>query len=317
MFSSTVAYYIINSPPLIYKEFHIWALVTAPFASVDPFMMLFGLCSFIPRGSIEERMKGTAYYIIHFFWLSVLSQILMVALFLGVSLMVDKYQAVSAGLWTMAILTMSLDSFRNPDQAMNLCLCPIQIKAKYCPYIWLAIFFFFIRVMFLSIFAGYLVAAAYHFGYLGFTEPTQRCMQWLEAKVLSSYVNSPSYVSSTMALNNPGDGGAGGGLPMFLRQQQPPPQPSLARPGEPRGDTNQPAQFKPFPGKGVSLGSDMGTNAPGAQGAAVSGQQNIRDVPSAVDAVRSPPKQGEERKGTDDSEDDKPIGPALSGDELV
>jgi membrane associated rhomboid family serine protease len=113
-------YYTINSPLFIVPGMQIWRLVTAPFANIDIFMLLFGLLSYLMRGYQIEKEKGTAKFIIYFMFLSILSQIFMVIIgFLFIKAF--GIPAMSFGLWTMTMAEMTIDSLRDPEMSKNFC----------------------------------------------------------------------------------------------------------------------------------------------------------------------------------------------------
>ena len=67
---------------------------------------------------------------------------------------------------------MTSDAFKNPDRAQNLCCFPIQIKAIYCPFIWLALFTIMMFAQSLFVWAGFIIGICDAYDWLKFATPS-------------------------------------------------------------------------------------------------------------------------------------------------
>lgn len=247
--------------------------------------------------------------------MSILSQVIMVVLDFVINLF-TQWVSLSLGLWTMVLVDMTIDSLKEPDVARNLCCLPIQIKARYYPYVFLLIFGLLFPPGFFALLAGYTVGVLYSYGYLKFTEPSDNLLSKVHGLIFRHFENHEAYVSNAAAL---GDDGAGvnGGLPMFVRQPQQP----MPPPGQPRGDSGATSQpVTPFSGKGVSVG----TAVTGYQGNnnTYANQQNIREPPKSTgpnpniqnSKLIKEHQSKQQENNEDDEDEDKKIDSMNSGD---
>ena len=69
-----IVFMTLNIPALVYTKFQVWRVITAPFANPQLLMLLFGLCSYLPRGMQVEKMKGTTKFFLYFMSMSLISQ---------------------------------------------------------------------------------------------------------------------------------------------------------------------------------------------------------------------------------------------------
>ena len=143
---------LINIPILVYTRFHIWRIVTAPFVNFQIFTLLFGLCSYLPRGGQVEKMKGTSRFFIYFMTMSIIAMTMMVILDFILNIVLRlQWMSISIGLWSMVLTDMTVDSLKDPNLERPLCCFPIMIKSKYYPYIFLIIFGFLFMEGFLAL----------------------------------------------------------------------------------------------------------------------------------------------------------------------
>ena len=278
LFIGGIAELFVNYPPFTIQGFQIWRLFTAPFVSMRPLSLLFSLCSFISRGMQNERSRGTNRFFIYFWWMSVISQSILVGLFYLIFLTFKREAGVSMALWSLVLADMTIDSIEQPDIARTCCCIPFPIKSKYFPYIFMAICLF-VPPLLLAFVSGYLTGLLYAYGYLGFTEPSDRLVNKVHNLIFRHFETHPAFVSQNDALGS--DGSGAGGLPMFVRRAQQE-QNNMPPPGEPKRDSGSsstpPSSFEAFKGRGVSLGSNI-ESAAGNNISSYTTQQNVREEP--------------------------------------
>ena len=117
-FGFRVIWYTINAPWYIIPNLQVWRLVTAPFANYNFFMIFFGIYSYIQRGCQIEREKGTAKFFLYFMTLSIISQILLVAIGYFAQHYFSIY-STSDGLWTMTFVDITIFCIKNPEATNN------------------------------------------------------------------------------------------------------------------------------------------------------------------------------------------------------
>ena len=112
-YNETFYDYGVNKADLIYKNFQIWRLITAPFFFDDytiP-LLVFILVVFSKR----ERTMGTVKYFIYFWWMSTVSQIIIVILGFLQSLVGYKYTvAQSYGMLSYIVAECTFKSIKDP-----------------------------------------------------------------------------------------------------------------------------------------------------------------------------------------------------------
>ena len=276
-----IAYYTLNIPDMVIKKFELWRLFTAPFSNIQIFMLLFGLLSYMPRAMQLERTKGTTNFIIYFLWLSFISQVLLVLCSFLINLLMPL-QSMSLGLWTMVMVDITVDSMKEPEMLQNLCWLPIQLKAKYFPYIYLIIFGLLFMQGFCALLGGFLAGILYSKGMLKFTDPSRTWIDKVNSTVLKPFVQYPSYVKESDAL----------GFSVEAPVQQPMPQPGVPRSNN-ENRSSQPTNV--FSGRGVAVGGS-GVNQPSVDRG--SQLQYIRGVPifSPPASQKQNPVKGAEEK---------------------
>ena len=227
----------------------------------------------------NERSKGTNRFFIYFWWISILTQCLLCLISYLLSVTMSMEDLKSAALWSMVMVDMTVDSLQQPDIARTCCCIPVPIKSKYFPYIFLVVSLFLIHDAFGAFLSGYLIGLLYAYGYLGFTEPSDRLVNKVHNLIFRHFETHPAFVSQNDALGS--DGSGAGGLPMFVRRAQQE-QNNMPPPGEPKRDSGSsstpPSSFEAFKGRGVSLGSNI-ESAAGNNISSYTTQQNVREEP--------------------------------------
>ena len=165
------------------------------------FNLLICIWMMIIRGASHEREKGTVSFAVTFTVLTTLIQVLFLALALLLSLAMPSAIAIpSNGLFCFVMLQITFDSFTRPDQATPLCCLPIQIRAIWCPFIFLAIFTFMLRFDALGMWCGFFVGVLYARGYLKFAEPGIVTTQNIENKICGRFRNRAEFIEQSDAI---------------------------------------------------------------------------------------------------------------------
>ena len=247
---------LMNEASLVYTKFHIWRIITAPFVGNHFFTITLSLLIFISRGIQNEKNKGTIKFFINFWWMSIISQIILVILDLLIS-RITKVKGYSFALWSLVMVDMTIDSYQQPD-VLRTCFCiPIQIKSRYFPYIFMVICIFCHELSYPFI-SGYLTGVLYAYGKLNFTEPSDRCIEIVHKLIFRYYETDPAFISQNRTSS---DNSAGAiGLPMFVgraqQEQNNTNQQNESNANSTNTTANQPtSSFEAFKGRGVSLGT--------------------------------------------------------------
>ena len=191
IFFPVVVETLMNFPELVYKEYEIWRVITAPVANYGILMLFFGLISYIPVAMRSENIKGTTKFIIYFMTLSIISQILLLILDFVLQLMI-KFPSISDGLWTMVIIEVTIDAIREPNATRVFFWFPIP--AIYLPFIYLLIFGLLSPIWLCALVWGCLTGWLYGFGLLSCLDPGKG---WIDK--VNSYFLFPFLSFSTFA----------------------------------------------------------------------------------------------------------------------
>lgn len=118
---------------------------------------------------------------------------------------------------------MVIDSNQNPEAERNLCCCPIAIKAKYFPWVFLAIFGLLFFSGFLCLLSGIIVGYLFVWGRLKCITISDSKAQELESNfIFRCFVRHTNFISPSDALgvqeDGSGGGGMMGGIPQFVRR---------------------------------------------------------------------------------------------------
>ena len=116
------------------------------------------------------------------------------------------------GLWPLLFVDLVIQCMEAPENEMNLCCLPIQIKAKYYPPVLLVIFCLFTGGVQLCLVAGAVVGYMYHYGLLDRINLSNAKPTLWEAKgIFARSIQSESFIKTgalgpTMAgeIINPG-----------------------------------------------------------------------------------------------------------------
>lgn len=149
------------------------------------------------------------------------------------------------GLWPLLFVDLVIQCMGAPEQEMNLCCLPIQIKAKYYPPVLLLIFCLFTGGVQLCLVAGAVVGYMYHYGLLDRIKLSNaKATLWEGGRLFGSSAQSESFIKAgalgpTMAgeIVNPGNGPA-------------------------PAEESKSAGFTAFQGKGKSIGASGPSQPP-------------------------------------------------------
>lgn len=151
---------------------------------------------FTMRAGQIEKERSTVSYALMFFWQSSMIQLtylilsLLIGLFYGPAL-----ETISVGIWPLYLWLITQDAVRNPNQGQSVCFFPFQIKAIYCPFIWLTIFTLTQGINSLPMYAGFIIGLLDGFDVLNFTYPSIRCIHNVEnCSLIRKFGNSNSFV---------------------------------------------------------------------------------------------------------------------------
>mmetsp|Transcript_34872 Transcript_34872/g.33939 ORF Transcript_34872/g.33939 Transcript_34872/m.33939 type:complete len:172 (+) Transcript_34872:312-827(+) len=169
----------------------------------------------MPTALTQERLEGTVKYSFRFFTFSGVIGTLFVLLAFIISFKLPAImQSNAIGLWPILFAEIVIECNRNPDVARGLCCLPIQIKAKYYPWVLLALFSIFFGFQ-LSLVVGFLVGYIYIYGYLKFLDISiAKSRSWENKFPFKNFENNPSFVSITNATG-------ASSLPTFVRSEPP------------------------------------------------------------------------------------------------
>ena len=106
--------YLMNDPGFIWSNYQIWRLFTAAFVQYNLISLFIALLVFYPMSQTHEKIRGTVGYFIFFWWMTVISQIFILLIYV-LSLEYKNFTAISDGLWTMILIEMTIDSIKNAN----------------------------------------------------------------------------------------------------------------------------------------------------------------------------------------------------------
>lgn len=139
--------FFVNTPYSVIREFQFWRLFTFSYVPSGILNLILEMISFLPYSCRAERRLGTSKYFVYFLLNSVMiGALYSLSLFILSLIPIGYFELLaysnSAGLWPIIMMEMVIQSNKNPDQATQFFLCPIQMKSKYFPFVFLIIFSF-------------------------------------------------------------------------------------------------------------------------------------------------------------------------------
>lgn len=207
--------YFYDNYILTIRSFQIWRVLTPWMVHLDVLQLIFSLLSVYQRFLQLEKGVGSTVFFLDFLLKNAEIQVL----FLILSFLFNVlFQSIffrgqtSSGLWTIVMLYISINGFTNPDQETPLLCFPVNIKAKFLPFI-LLLFFSFTNE-FVSMLSALII---------GYTETrffdgmllriSQHKTIWIEEKFLKTFIyrgdfisvqniNSPYFATSQIRTNN-------------------------------------------------------------------------------------------------------------------
>jgi len=325
--------------PLDMLRFHIWKLITGPFAHGQLLQLLFSLISYVPSAVYEEGDMGTVPFTLRFFKLSVFINVMFCALafVVGFTIMPAAVRSPCMGLWPILFCDLVIQCYKDPEMPRGLCCLPIQIKSKWYPLVLYGIFTLLFMNVDLSFTTGLGVGYLYAFGYLRCLETSAATVSaWEKRWPFVRYKDDPSFrptnaaAAAATATTQASTGSSGGVTSFFGGGSQSgtateAPGGGAARPAA----AAQPSSFSAFSGKGVSLGSDtestkssssmlsnfLGSGSKSGSSAAPTAQESQapRNTASAPAQAREDKREGDPEAPTeanlsiDDEENEAPF----------
>lgn len=158
-----IVLFFCNIPQYTLFEYRIWTLFTTVFVNLNIFTLIFALWSWLEISSKFETRNGTILFILNFFLNSVLIQSIYLTLTVFLSILFPSLlQKLSAGLWPVIILLITLECLQNQETDYK--LFSLSIKQKYYP--WLLLLFFTIVNQFaiqIDVLSGIIFGYLYHY----------------------------------------------------------------------------------------------------------------------------------------------------------
>lgn len=214
--------------PVDLMRFHVWKLVTGPFAHGQLLNLLFSLISYVPSAMYEEEEMGTVPFTIRFFKLSLFINVVFCALaFLaGFTIWPAAMISPCMGLWPILFCDLVIQCYKDPEMPRGLCCLPIQIKSKWYPLILYAIFTLVFMNLDLSMTAGLGVGYLYTFGYLKCLETSAESVRaWEKRWPFTKYKDDAAFRQTSASATQPqsqgtaatqASTGSAGGLTSFF-----------------------------------------------------------------------------------------------------
>lgn len=136
-------FYLVNAPAATVLSLQLWRLFTAPFICLGLVPLLLQLISFGGITARRERELGTSRYLV-LFLLNAVTVELAYALvnvlisYNGLDWLIGR--KFSAGIWPMIMIEIVLRCNMHPEATTQLLLCPLEMKSKYYPWLFVAVF---------------------------------------------------------------------------------------------------------------------------------------------------------------------------------
>ena len=149
LFTRFFTFYLSNIPIFTISHYQFWRLITTPFITTNPINMLFAFLFWVKDGISLEKSLGTIRYILIFISNSFFINILYCGFIYFINYYYFKtnpydyyevYKIDNTGIWPIIICEMTLLSFNNPDSKIFFLFLPFPIKAKYYPFLIIAVF---------------------------------------------------------------------------------------------------------------------------------------------------------------------------------
>jgi membrane associated rhomboid family serine protease len=183
---------------LTIRKFQIWRVFTPWIVHQDVLQLLFSLLSVYHRFLQLERAVGSTVFFLDFLLKNIEIQVLFLILSYIFNVLFHSLffsLQTSSGLWTIVMLYICINGFTNPNQEAPLLCFPVNIKAKFLPFI-LMLFFAFTNE-FLSMLSALII---------GFTETrffegmllriSHNRVLWIEEKILKRWIYRSDFISA-------------------------------------------------------------------------------------------------------------------------
>mmetsp|Transcript_14207 Transcript_14207/g.20769 ORF Transcript_14207/g.20769 Transcript_14207/m.20769 type:complete len:276 (-) Transcript_14207:36-863(-) len=137
---SEFAVLFMNIPFYTVSKAELWRTFTGVLVPAGLVPLVLEMFLFVPVSAKTERCMGTVKYSLFFCCYTVLTGLVYSLLLYLVSLVpLEFFQELSVkawqGIWTLAVLQITIQSNKHPDSQTQLYVCPIQIKSKYYPWL--------------------------------------------------------------------------------------------------------------------------------------------------------------------------------------
>ena len=129
-----------NVPSKTVYSLRLFSIVTAPLVSTSLFNLLTAAALIYFEGQKKETKDGTVKFMLEFFFHSAVLQVLFTFIVIIISFFYSGTSTwVSCGMWPFLIFDLSLRSFKKGEEKLNMLIVNYQFKAKYHPFVFLAV----------------------------------------------------------------------------------------------------------------------------------------------------------------------------------
>ena len=136
---------------------------------------------FAMRAMHMEIESGSISFLIQFLVATLMIQLVYLVLAIGLGFIYPPFLSTMCwGIWPVYMWVITSDAFKNPNATQPLCCFPIQIKAIWCPFIWLGLFTLMMGIMSLGVWSGFIVGIIHYKGLLKASEPSANFINKLE-----------------------------------------------------------------------------------------------------------------------------------------
>ncbi|CAG9312952.1 unnamed protein product [Blepharisma stoltei] len=235
----------INIPIFTIENLQIWRVFTSPFITLNLLTLIFEMCSYLPIAYRTELRLGTAKYGAFFIMNFIILEVLYAASLYGLSFIPSlSLLAIvpTAGLFPLIMAEIVINCNINPEAPSSFFLCPIQIKAKYFPWVYLVVLSLIVGVMW-DLLIGILIGYFHVYKWMNFTYISDEKTKFIDnLRLIVSMKNYTNYISLSNAGNDSFSLGGQGY--------------SKANINQPNTQTKRSQPFVPFEGAGYRLGGD-------------------------------------------------------------
>eukprot|EP01016_Furgasonia_blochmanni_P038626 TRINITY_DN4692_c0_g1_i5.p1 TRINITY_DN4692_c0_g1~~TRINITY_DN4692_c0_g1_i5.p1 ORF type:complete len:321 (-),score=70.25 TRINITY_DN4692_c0_g1_i5:239-1201(-) len=226
-------------------KFEVWRLLTCYWVNFNFLGLLFSFLLFLSSSGRNEKELGTMHYLIDLNLKNIELQLgFCILTFILVTVLNGPFFSIS--IWPVYLMNRSIFCFSNPERPMGLFFLPVQLPAKFYPFV----LFLLITLMggriqvdiLVSIILGFLHV---YFKYPNYQVSKQRLQSLEQSSLLKWFSNLPNFISVNNAGGAPAVGGAtqaGGPVGGYGGQNRTP------------NPITPPAPTTFFSGKGVAIG---------------------------------------------------------------